>query len=319
MMVNMGEGVMENANLHLNRFGIPTIPGSAIKGCARRMALQALHDWVDHINDPDESLPAEARLRPHPDDLCAPCCESFTSPADMLAAIARVFGWVQSDWEGDASDLRWAVHNEPEIISAAKEQIRAAAQFAGTVAFIEAQPKSDPGIELDVLTPHHTKYHNGEQGYDDAPDTEDPVPVYFPAVRPQSAPNHYIFPILPLPRLKEGDLASAEIWLLHGLELFGIGAKTAAGYGCYEAYEPPEDLGDYENEDTFKNRVLDRLSKSGEYPQLKKEIEIIKGNPKNARWIPILRERARADNNTKKRLKKTDWFPKEWISSETTP
>ena len=43
LMVNMASGVFENGNLALDRFtGIPYIPGSAVKGCARRFAIHAL-------------------------------------------------------------------------------------------------------------------------------------------------------------------------------------------------------------------------------------------------------------------------------------
>src|SRR3989454_9666269 len=42
LMVNMAGGVMENAGLCLDRFGVPYIPGSAVKGCTRRMAIQNL-------------------------------------------------------------------------------------------------------------------------------------------------------------------------------------------------------------------------------------------------------------------------------------
>src|SRR2546426_923971 len=41
-MVNMAGGVMENAGLCLDRFGMPYIPGTAVKGCARRMSIQEL-------------------------------------------------------------------------------------------------------------------------------------------------------------------------------------------------------------------------------------------------------------------------------------
>src|ERR1035437_2733694 len=42
LMINMAGGVMENAGLCMDRFGVPYIPGSAVKGCARRMAIQSL-------------------------------------------------------------------------------------------------------------------------------------------------------------------------------------------------------------------------------------------------------------------------------------
>ena len=59
-------------------------------------------------------------------------------------------------------------------------------------------------------------------------DTEDPVPVVFPAV----APGHvFAFAVLG----KDPALtAKAKTWLKNGLEQFGLGAKTAAGYGWFE-------------------------------------------------------------------------------------
>ena len=252
LMVNMAGGVMENANLLLDRYGLPIIPGSAVKGCARRMALQALHDWV------------EARTeRPATDDACAPCCQDLTTPAEMLAAIARVFGWTPEDWKAEKnidkktklettwkSDFAWAVAGNHNFLAAAKELLPAHETFAGTIAFLSASPNRDPEIELDVLTPHHTIYYSPEpdkakhpdkwktwNAHRSAPDTEDPVPVFFPAVKPQSEKDYFTFPLIPLRRAASSDLDYAKRWLAHGLELFGLGAKTNAGYGWFDASE----------------------------------------------------------------------------------
>lgn len=233
MVVNISGGVSQNANIHLNRYGIPTIPGSAIKGCARRMALQALHDWIDHAQDPDNSLTESQRSRPHPDDPSSDCCDGFTSFASMLVVIAQVFGWVEQDWDHN-SDFAWATHKNQQILLAAQKQLLRVPSFAGSVAFLEAYPNVAPDLELDVLTPHHTKYYQGNPGFEGAPDTESPVPVFFPAVRPQSGKEHYIFPLVPLPRHQAKHLDHARNWLMHGLSLLGIGAKTAAGYGYFK-------------------------------------------------------------------------------------
>jgi CRISPR-associated protein Cmr6 len=244
LMVNMGGGVMENANLKLNRYGLPVIPGSALKGCARRMALQALHDWV-----------ASGGERPQADDACAPCCREFTSPASMLTAIARVFGWVELDWRSGtnrdgafASDFAWACGDAHEAIW--KEACQSLAQhfglnpggdrpwtslpsFAGSIAFLPATPNTDPGLELDVVTPHHGKYYRQEIPV--ALDTEEPVPVLFPAVKTQKENDAFSFLLRPLRPNADQELAHARNWLRHGLELFGLGAKTNAGYGWFDA------------------------------------------------------------------------------------
>lgn len=245
LMVDLAGGVMENANVLLDRYGLPYIPGSAVKGCARRLALQALHDWV-----------AAATPRPATDDACAPCCEGFETPAHLLAAIARVFGWVEKDWDAGKkdglfrSDFGWACGEEHEAIWAQASQHLAQVfgwklpdekpwkelrSFAGTIAFLPAYPNADPGLELDVVTPHHTEYYKGK--LPTATDTEDPVPVYFPTVRPQRDTHYFAFPLIPLRRAADGDLDRAKNWLAHGLELFGLGAKTAAGYGWFDASE----------------------------------------------------------------------------------
>ncbi len=254
LMVDLAGGVMENANLNLDRYGLPRIPGSAVKGCARRMALQALHDWI-----------AAGTERPASDDACAPCCEGFTTPAAMLSTIARVFGWTPEDWSAAKkddlykSDFAWACGGNADILQTAKSSNPPHDTFAGTIAFLEAAPHADPGLELDVVTPHHTLYHSPEpdrterptewqewKAHRTAPDTEDPVPVFFPAVKAQTTGNYFTFPLIPLRHAASGDLALAKRWLAHGLELFGIGAKTAAGYGAFEVPELEESRNRYQ-------------------------------------------------------------------------
>jgi len=230
LMVDLASGVMQNANLNLDRYGLPRIPGSAVKGCARRMALQALRDWI-----------GAGTPSPTQDDACAPCSNDFATPADMLAMIARIFGWVKTDWDTGKkdgfwkSDFAWAANGSEEILGTARAILPKYENFGGTIAFLEASPNRDPGLELDVVTPHHTKYHQGDPGYKTAPDTEDPVPVFFPAVKPQNEGDYFSFPLIPLRLALANDLAHAKRWLANGLELFGIGAKTAAGYGWFDA------------------------------------------------------------------------------------
>jgi CRISPR type III-B/RAMP module RAMP protein Cmr6 len=300
LMVDLAGGVMENANLNLNRYGLPVIPGSAVKGCARRMALQALHDWSAYPNTPD--------------DPTLPCRESFSTPAEMLAATARIFGWVEQDW-CDRSDFFWAANRDTQVLNDAKAALPPHNDFAGTIAFLPATPNRDPGLELDVVTPHHTAYYEGNNP--GAPDTEDPVPVYFPAVKPQAGNQHFTFPLIPLARAEEGDLQLAKTFLSHGLELLGVGAKTHAGYGWFEMLTTaaiPVNQGDYANDTIFNNSVVGLLNQPGKYESLKKEVEKLQ-KPENAKWLVKLREALRGDDmkKTRKNLREKDWFPKNWL------
>ena len=241
LMVNMAGGVMENAGLCLDRYGLPHIPGSAVKGCARRMALQALHDWV-----------AAGSARPSENDIGAPCCEPFNDPAEMLAAICQVFGWVEQDWESK-QELAWACGGKLDSIGKTTAEILAQTlhftiqdthqatlwkslpNFAGSIAFLAAYPNRDPGIDLDVVTCHHGDYYEGKKPV--ASDTEEPVPVIFPAITRQKEGDYFTCPLIPLRRANPELLTFSKTWLTHGLEIFGLGAKTNAGYGWFDASE----------------------------------------------------------------------------------
>jgi len=229
LMVNMAGGVMENAGLQLDRCGLPIIPGSAVKGCARRAALAALREWC------------ETGAKPEGDDnLFSKVCDGFKTPAEMLSVAARTFGWVELDWSEDKnmngtwqSDFAWACEQDLETFQELATQLCSQKQFAGSIAFLDARPNRDPGIVLDVLTPHHKDYYEGK--LKTATDTEEPVPVFFPAVKEQAENDHFTFPLIPLRRADTVHLTIAQESLRVGLEAFGIGAKTNAGYGWFEA------------------------------------------------------------------------------------
>ena len=246
LMVNMAGGVMENAGLSLDRYGLPHIPGSAVKGCARRAALAALREWCE-----TETKPAGD------ENLFTPLCAGFASPADLLKFLCLVFGWVEQDWSTEKntngtwkSDFAWACHGIGETWKATAETLcghfhagiktgvapwESLPNSAGSIAFLHASPNRDPGLVLDVLTPHHKDYYEGK--LQTATDTEDPVPVFFPAVREQGEKDYFTFPLIPLPSADSTLLEFAKLALRTGLETFGLGAKTNAGYGWFDASE----------------------------------------------------------------------------------
>lgn len=254
LMVNMAGGVMENAGLCLDRLtGIPYIPGSAVKGCARRMAIQELYERAagfQPVTGAEDATAKSQRL-----DQCA----------EQLVRIARVFGWGDQDWKSE-SDFEYACGKADweEVRERAAKLLFASfpnwkadpkkllwqslPSFAGSISFLPSYPL-DLGktgkvdglplpvpelgkLELDVVTVHHREYYAGNPQYDAAPDTEEPVPVVFPAV----APGHvFAFAVLPGRLCDDGLLGAAKTWLRQGLETFGLGAKVAAGYGWFDA------------------------------------------------------------------------------------
>jgi CRISPR type III-B/RAMP module RAMP protein Cmr6 len=232
LLINMGGTVLENAGLQLDRFGTAFLPGSAVKACARRAALATLRQWCETLTDGKPTKPTADRS-----DALAPVCAhpDFDTPADLLLAILRVFGCTDLEWqtyEQSANDLAWAcVDQWPALRDQARVTLPSDT-LRGSVAFLPAFPYNRPpdDLELDVLTSHHPDYYGGKK--DTATDTENPIPVYFPAV---TAGAIYTFALLPVGTTPADSplLTHAKTWLKVGLETFGLGAKTAAGYGYF--------------------------------------------------------------------------------------
>ncbi len=206
MMINMSGGVIENGNLCLDRYGIPYIPGSAVKGCARRQAIYLLKEESD-----------------------------FEKKKNILRSIAQVFGWGDSDWKTcneQSNDFQYACGEHWEDIRNAlkSETWGKSENFAGSVCFHEAYPDQDPGIELDIVTPHHKEYYESEGPNAKAWDTEKPSPNIFPAVK---SGGLYYFGLSERRKSSESSLIDTAEWLRAGLETWGVGAKTSSGYGWF--------------------------------------------------------------------------------------
>ncbi len=229
LLLNMAGTVLENAGLNLDRYGIATITGSAVKACARRAALATLRQWCETGVKPSAT----------DKDALAPVCAhaSLTAPADLLLAIIQVFGCTDLEWQdwntdkNDGNDLAWACGDQWESLSLTARAQLPADTLRGAVAFLPAYPskRPTPDLELDVLTSHHPDYYGGKLPV--ATDTENPIPVYFPAV---AAEAEYTFALLPVgPQNGTTLLGYAKTWLSTGLTVLGLGAKTAAGYGVF--------------------------------------------------------------------------------------
>ena len=232
----------------------------------------------------------------------------------MLAAIALVFGWVDVDWK-DSSDFAWACGNQKDPVwkDAAellakqfawkiepKHQLtpwQSLPNFAGRVAFMPAYPVdlgrignldglsySIPEVgklELDVVTSHHPDYYS--RNIPLATDTEDPNPVIFPAV----APGHVFgFMLSPLRQCETTLIEYARVWLATGLSVFGIGAKTNAGYGWFDCSK--EVNGSVVKIQTQKNAEIHQQMRDLETKRLEKE-RLAKATPEDQKKIEYLK------------------------------
>jgi CRISPR-associated protein Cmr6 len=253
LLINLAGGVFENGGIALDRVsGVPFIPGSAVKGCARRTAIAALHEWVSGELDPSDDT-----------NLLSPAVGETADVDEMLFQICLVFGWGDMEWKGredyrdeqewqkKRSDFAWACGAHwADMRSRVSSRLcirlgidpkdptspwKSLPLFAGSVSFLPAYPwEGNPKIDLDVVTCHHGEYYKGNESFADAPDTEEPVPVIFPAIAPGLI---WVFLVSSGSRAEVGQSGLARSWLATGLNSFGIGAKTAAGYGWFDTSE----------------------------------------------------------------------------------
>jgi CRISPR-associated protein Cmr6 len=224
------ESVYEtNITLH-HIYGIPFLPSSSLKGILRSFMITEL--W-DVENDSEARAFNESKLM----------CDLFGCPKDI-----------------DGKDSYY--HDKYKKTTPKPVPITAdnCPEKQGALCFFELYPQSEPQIEVDVMTPHYTKYYSENQ----APsDTQSPVPIPFLCIGNNAYFQTYlaISEKMATKKLSDYDTKSNKIddicralsnkgisaestllevataLLYKALTEHGIGAKTAVGYGYFSQAE----------------------------------------------------------------------------------
>jgi len=143
------------------------------------------------------------------------------SQAEAWRRIEEVFGWAPASDRGKD----WKPAGIPERPKDDSARV-------GAVVFHDAWPTAWPRLTVDIVNNHHPNYYQSTDGDSPPGDWEDPVPVYFLAVKPGAT---FTFPLSKRRDDVADDLLDlARRWLLGGLCHLGAGAKTNAGYGAFE-------------------------------------------------------------------------------------
>jgi CRISPR type III-B/RAMP module RAMP protein Cmr6 len=195
----MAGGVQENAGLSLDRcFGLPLIPGSAVKGVARHTALWEIRNQED----------SNEKTR-------------------LLTLALLVFGYVGADLKSHPNQTNWHwAAGDTETLHIALSALPSQNDFKGIISFLQASPADGQvRIVAEGITPHT----------DQAGQEMSPNPLTFPAVERGS---NFGFALVQNRRLEEHTLAvsaldQAATWLRTAITGTGIGAKTSAGYGWF--------------------------------------------------------------------------------------
>lgn len=216
LAIGLGDESVYETSIRLHRnYGIPYIPGSALKGIAKHWGIYRLVDanWeflgkMLGENDFFRLAGRVQKLLEEPDDEKV---EEFKPLSFTLKGGSISFG-----------DLR-------KIFGTQRRE--------GSIIFFDAFPdpkclegknNRKPVLELDIMNPHYQPYY--QQG--EAPgDWHSPTPIFFFAV-----PRGIKFQFAVAARDKEGKklIEKARALLIDALKNFGIGAKTSLGYGKLE-------------------------------------------------------------------------------------
>ncbi|MBI2190382.1 MAG: type III-B CRISPR module RAMP protein Cmr6 [Planctomycetes bacterium] len=175
-------------------------------------------------------------------------------PGSGLKGMARAFA--ETVWKPTQPDKSFAQDKIEQVFGNQPGEPRQEFQRAGFIIFHDAWPESWPRLLVDIVNCHHPKYYGAKpDDNENAPgDWENPVPVYFLAVQPATT---FSFALSKRRECPPGDagilpasvglvsqpallLSLAQDWLLGALTHLGAGAKTAAGYGCFQLLEDAE-------------------------------------------------------------------------------
>lgn len=139
-------------------------------------------------------------------------------PGSSLKGLLRAAATESPDWDRESIERVFG----PEIREGTTLR-------RGGGRFFDAFPSQWPKLEVDVLTPHHPDWNGGVEGAVPA-DWEDPIPVPFLAVAPETP---YRFYLAVAPPAGAADLERLQALLPKALAEEGIGAKKSAGHGTF--------------------------------------------------------------------------------------
>ncbi|MCM2332326.1 MAG: type III-B CRISPR module RAMP protein Cmr6 [Anaeromyxobacteraceae bacterium] len=209
-------------------WGVPTIPGSAIKGLVAH--------YVATVYGPED-------LRHDPRDAGHPGAERLPFQPPVRAGRGRP--------PGEAFAALFGAAEVPD-----RDPKRRYEGRSGCVDFHDAWwlPDAGPFLKRDVLTPHQGPYF-GSGGATWPNDYTDPVPVPFLVVRPGT---RFLFAItgpaewsgLARRLLREALVGAGT----PGAESWGIGGKTSRGYGRFRLSPEDQQQADQEEADARSAR-----------------------------------------------------------------
>ncbi len=247
LSIGFGNTTPLETGLTLHRlYGVPYLPGTALKGICRSWALAELAAKFgiprlqpEDINNLHESKPKKLTplellekliLFPGAGKSCQVLQKELKKIKEEMQKVwqkIQTLPYLQDYPQGDLLSGKPGAFFDvwEEEASCHYRQIFGSQECRGEVCFYDAFPQVQGQLfELDIINVHYQQYYSDPE-HNPPADYYSPVPNYFLTVAPGVT-----FQLLLTSQDKE-LLEIAGQWLTRALGEFGLGAKTALGYG----------------------------------------------------------------------------------------
>jgi CRISPR-associated protein Cmr6 len=230
MVVGLGAASILEVGLTLHHvYGLPYFPASSFKGLVQSYELMRLAEKLE-VKPLDAPAYKQRRKerRPTPMQMLEEMLTLDPNKEEERERMEELKKKLCSD-EALAHDASIRQNSIDELADLGKDFRRVFGSTAreGEVIFFDAfpSPSQVPKLELDIMNPHYGPYYTDEKGEKPPADYYSPVPVYFLALKKGT---RFRF------RWASKDdhlLGCVKDWLKEAIKVFGVGAKTRAGYG----------------------------------------------------------------------------------------
>lgn len=232
MVVGLSNSNALETNITLHpQYGFPIIPGSAVKGLSRHGALWEISNalGVPFVpceefkkmdgNTPLQRLEALLTLPKYPED-----SDEYVKAVEQFEELKRHSHVIEmANTDENPNSITKLDYNHFQTTYASEFlEVFGSTEKAGSITFLDAIPITW-GYDIDIMTPHYGKYYGSNDKNSNPPsDNEEPTPIPFLTLNNAS---QFRFDIV------GGNSETAARWLKAGIEAFGVGGKTGAGYG----------------------------------------------------------------------------------------
>lgn len=210
-----GTHVAETSIMLHHIYGIPYIPGSALKGVTRYYCLKELFEEAEEGNDREQILCFEKIIG-----------EKISKIKEELKDEKKFEQKYKAGGKTFENIINWFNNDKNEGKIEEFQNIFGTQDTEGKVIFMDSYPEKFD-FKIDIMNPHYSNYYSGKTP---PVDYLNPVPIFFLVLENST----FIINLFS----KNGELLKKAVEKVKkALTTYGIGAKTSLGYGMFQKVE----------------------------------------------------------------------------------